>query len=60
MQLRLLIFQQLVAYETKVRGTEHCFQAHHIGKLVAAQTALDAACPQLTKMKGLLTHGACY
>ena len=60
MQLRMLIFQQLVVYEGKVRGTKHCFQAHHHGEMAAAQAALDAASPQLAKMKGLLQHGACY
>ena len=60
MQLRMLIFQQLVAYESKLRSGEHCFSSHHMKEQASAQAALEAASPKLAKLRSLLALGSQY
>ena len=60
MQLRQILFRQLMRYEAQLKGTEHCFVEHHAATEQVAQAALDDAGPRLAKLKALVGRGSPY
>ena len=60
MQLRILLFQQLAFYETKVRGGTEFLITEYKKEAKESQAALDAAGPRLRKLKKMMGTGANY
>ena len=60
MQLRQILFRQLMRYEAQLKGTEHCFVEHHAATEQVAQAALDDAAPRLAKLKLLVNRSSPY
>ena len=60
MQLRFLVFQQLMRYEAKLCGSEHCFMAEHKAQEQKAVDALKAACPRLLEQRDQLKRSNPY
>ena len=60
MQLRYLVFQQLMRYEAKLAGTDSCFIAEHQSQEQKAVDALKAACPRLLEQRDQLKRSNPY